>query len=236
MPQDSRPVIRAVIFDMDGLLVDSEPFWRRVERDVFATYGADISGLLGHGHTMGLRVDEAVAYLSGAVGLDPALGPEIAQTVVAGVVEAIASEGVLLPGAREVLEGCAASGLRVALASGSTPPVIDAVLDKFALRDAFSGVFSAIDDTFGKPNPAIFLRAADHLGTDPQACGVLEDSLNGCIAGKAARMVVVAVPHPDDAGDPRFSIADAKCGSLLEVLDDPVASLLGLAVNVPTSA
>jgi HAD superfamily hydrolase (TIGR01509 family) len=228
MQAHHRPAVRAVIFDMDGLLVDSEPFWRRVEQDVFADLGADISGFIGHGHTMGLRVDEAITYLCEAVGLvDHDVG-SIADTVVAGMIDAIKNEAELLPGVVEVLAACEGSGLSCALASGSTPPVIDAVLDRFELRRYFSGgVFSAIDDAYGKPNPAIFLRAALGLCVDPTSCAVFEDSLNGCIAAKAARMVTIAIPHADDAGDPRFSIADAVCASLADALVEPVAGLLG---------
>src|SRR6185312_4533010 len=89
MPPQHRQSIAAVIFDMDGLLVDSEPFWRRVQRDVFADIGADISPFVGHGHTMGLRVDEAVTYLARAVGVEEDVIDTIAATVVSGMVDAI---------------------------------------------------------------------------------------------------------------------------------------------------
>jgi sugar-phosphatase len=230
MPPHHRPSVEAVIFDMDGLLVDSEPFWRRVERDVFAELGKDISHHLGHGHTMGLRVDEAIAYLCDAVGLVGHDVEAIASAVVDGMVDAIWNEAQLLPGVVEVLDACVEAGLPVALASGSTPPVIAAVLDRFGLRRYFERhIYSAVDDAYGKPNPAIFLRAAEGLGAAPTACAVFEDSLNGCIAAKAARMVTIAIPHSDDAGDPRFSIADAVCASLSDALVDPVAGLLGIA-------
>jgi HAD superfamily hydrolase (TIGR01509 family) len=229
MPEPHRPEIRAVIFDMDGLVVDSEPFWRRVEAAVFAGLGVDISPFLGHGHTMGLRVDEAIAYLCRAVGLVDHDEHSISEAVVAEMVDAITREAELLPGVVASLDACERAGLVRALASGSTPPVIDAVLDRFDLRGKFDGgIYSAIDDPYGKPNPAIFLRVAATLELDPTACAVLEDSLNGCIAARAARMTVIAVPHPDDAADPRFSIADAVCGSLEEVAVPPVSTILGL--------
>ena len=224
-----RPLVRAVIFDMDGLLVDSEPFWRRVEAAAFDELGADIRSFLGHGHTMGLRVDEAVAFLCRAVGLDAIDEGELCDAVVAGVVAAIEAEAVLMPGAEAALDACSRAGLRLALASGSTTPVIDAVLDRFALRQRFSAVLSAEDETFGKPHPSIFLRAATALEVEPAACVVIEDSLNGCIAAKAARMGVIAVPAAVDAADPRYAIADVRLGSLTELLTGESADLLGLS-------
>lgn len=226
-----RPSPRAVIFDMDGLIVDSEPFWRRVEASVFDEMGVDIRRFLGHGQTMGLRVDEAITFLCRAAGL-VVDEDDVCRRVVRGVVGAIESEAELLPGAEEALEACAGAGLGVALATGSTSPVIDAVLDRFALRHRFSAVLSAEDDPFGKPHPAIFLRAAAMLGVEAVACVVVEDSLNGCIAGKAARMGVIAVPAAEDADDPRYAIADLRLESLSSLLDGEAAVFLGLGVGV----
>jgi sugar-phosphatase len=221
--------VEAVIFDMDGLLVDSEPFWRRVEADAFDALGADVRLLLGHGGTMGLRVDEAIAYLIGAVGLRDIDHPALCAEVVAGVVAAIENEAELFPGVDAALDACEGAGFRLALASGSTPPVIDAVLDRFGLRPRFAAVLSAIDDVYGKPHPSIFLRAAGELGVDPVTCVVIEDSLNGCIAAKSARMGAIAIPAPADAGDPRYAIADVRLRSLVELVEGEAADFLGLA-------
>lgn len=207
----------AVIFDMDGLIVDSEPHWRSVEHGYFSELGVDIAPYLGHGQTMGLRVDEAVAFLARSTGLADVDERALADRIVAGMVRAITDNAELLPGVTDALDLFEERGMAVALASGSTPPVIDAVLDRFGLRDRFSVVTSAIDDALGKPHPAIFLRTAGALGVEPTRTMVLEDSLNGVIAAKAARMSVVAIPHPDDASDARYSLADLQLTSLLEL-------------------
>ncbi|HVB05376.1 MAG TPA: hexitol phosphatase HxpB [Acidimicrobiales bacterium] len=227
MPPPPAP-LGAAIFDMDGLLVDSEPYWRRVEAEVFSALGADIRPYLGHGYTMGMRVDEAVAFLAAFAGLGEVDLVAVEADVVAGVVQAIGHEAELLPGVEVALGLFEEAGLPRALASGSTPPVIDAVLDRFDLRRRFDGVFTAADDAYGKPHPAIFLRAAAALGVPAEGCVVLEDSLNGCIAAKAARMRVIAVPHPDDAADPRYSIADLNLTSLEELALPAVRARLGL--------
>ncbi len=219
----------AVIFDMDGLLVDSEPFWRRVEIGVFDAIGVDIRPLIGRGLTMGMRVDEVVAFFRSRLGFAGPADAELADRIVSGMVDAMNREAQLMPGALDALALCEQNGLKVALASGSTPPVIDAVLARFGLRERFAAVCSAAHVDLGKPHPAIFLRAAAKLGTDPSRCVVLEDSLNGCIAAKAARMGVIAVPDARHAGDPRFAIADLVLASLTELAGDLAGELLGLA-------
>jgi sugar-phosphatase len=220
---------------MDGLIVDSEPFWRRAHTEVYGRLGVDARPFLGHGHTMGLRVDEAIRYISRAVGLPEHHLAAIEGSVVSAMVDAITNEAELLPGVVEALDSCENAGLVRALASGSTPPVIDAVLDRFGLRAHFDGgIYSAIDDPLGKPHPGIFLRAAASMGIDATACCVIEDSLNGCIAACAARMAVIAVPHPDDVGDPRFAIADVICASLEQFAEPPASVLLDLDRRVAT--
>jgi len=222
------PAARAAIFDMDGLLVDTEPYWRSVEVDVFAQLGVDITPLLGRGLTMGMRVDEVVAFFRARLGWDGPSDDEVAERIVAGIVTAIRDRAELLPGAIESVDLLAGYGLRVALASGSTPPVIDAVLERFGLAGRFSVVSSAVDDRLGKPHPAIFLRTAAALGVDAIECVVLEDSLNGCVAAKAARMRVVAVPDRRFADDGRFAIADVRLSSLEQLGESEVIALLGL--------
>jgi sugar-phosphatase len=223
------PPALGAIFDMDGLLVDSEPYWRSVEVDVFAEIGVDITPLLGSGLTMGMRVDEVVAFFRSRLDWHGTADAVIVERIVERIVAAIWESAELMPGAAEAIDLFRGSGIALALASGSVPPVIDAVLDRFALRDRFVVVSSAVDDVLGKPHPAIFLRTAAALGLDALECVVLEDSINGCIAAKAARMRVIAVPDPRFSGDGRFAIADVRLSSLLELGDERVLDVLGRA-------
>jgi len=220
---------------MDGLLVDSEPFWRRVETDVFDALGVDIRPLIAGGATMGMRVDEVVGYFRELLDWGEPGDPELVRRIADGVVAAVWSEGALMPGALDALDYMAERGLTLALASGSTHPVIEAVLDRFDLRPRFAAVCSADDDTLGKPHPALFLRTAATIGAGALECVVLEDAVNGCIAAKAARMRVVAVPDPEHFADARFAIADAKLASLLELEDGRVERLLGLRLRPEAS-
>ncbi len=227
-PVTHYPPARAAIFDMDGLLVDSEPFWRSVEVDVFAALGVDITPLISQGLTMGMRVDEVVAFFRSRLPWEGPDDAEVIERIVDGIVSAIWEEATLLPGAVAAIDFFAGLGYATALASGSTPPVIDAVLQRFDLVERFPVVCSAIDDRLGKPHPAIFLRTAEALGVDPLECVVLEDSLNGCIAAKAARMRVIAVPSPAYQDDQRFAIADVRLPSLVDVGSPVVAEALGV--------
>lgn len=225
---------QAAIFDMDGLLVDSEPFWRTVTVEVMDSLGSDVRPLLDRGATKGMRVDESVALFRALVPWDEAVGEslvgddEIMARIVDGVVSAIKRGVALMPGAVEALDWLEEKGLRLALATGSVPPVVTAVLDAVGLHDRFEVIRSAVEVPLGKPHPAIFLETAAALGVEAGSCVVLEDSVNGCIAGKAARMRVVAVPAAEDRGDRRFCIADLVLDSLEEFPGEATAALLGI--------
>ncbi|MGA8296971.1 MAG: hexitol phosphatase HxpB [Acidimicrobiales bacterium] len=215
-----------MIFDMDGLLVDTEPIWNRVQAEVLDTVGVDIRPLLGAGLITGMRADEAVALFRQRLGFDGSTDEKLADLVVQGVITAIPEEAKLFPGAAEALEYCEERGLALALASGSVDPVIEAVLDRFDLRRHFSVVVSAERVALGKPHPAVLLLTAEELGVDAGRCVVVEDAVNGCVAAKAARMAVVAVPEPGTEADPRWAMADVVLDSLRDFHSGAVDALL----------
>lgn len=208
------PSPRAILFDMDGLLIDSEPLWRRAEVEVFGRVGLvlDESDCF---QTTGLRIDEVAEFWFQR---SPWRGPspgEVARQIVARVIELVRAEGAPKEGVAEALSFAAGRGVPVALVSSSPYALINATLDRLQLRASFSLVYSAEDEPFGKPHPGVYLSAASRLGVPPRACLALEDSLNGLIAAKAARMLCLAVPEPEHRHDPRFSLADHVIPSLL---------------------
>ncbi len=213
---------------MDGLLVDTEQIWGRAQTVVFDEIGVDVRPLLGSGLVTGMRADEAVGLFRERLGFAGPSDHELAARVIGRVIAAIPDEAHLLPGALESLEFCERNGLAVALASGSVEPVIDAVLARLRLRDRFNAVVSASAVEIGKPHPAVLLLTAARLGVEPAGCVVVEDALNGCIAAKAARMRVVAVPEPGTECDPRWVLADVIIDSLGEFAGPKVSALLGL--------
>jgi sugar-phosphatase len=209
---------------MDGLLADTEPLWHEVEIAAYASVGLHMTpeDVM---QTMGLRVDEAVAYWFAR---DPWKGPsapELSTLIVERMVIEIATRTAPMPGAVDLLARIRERGWRLALASSSPYAIIEAVLRRCGLDDAFDVVHSAQDEEMGKPNPAIYLTAAAKLGVAPGACVAFEDSLNGLISAKAARMRCVVVPMPHAFADPRWSLADARVASLVDV-DDAVLDAL----------
>lgn len=217
-------MLEAAIFDMDGLLVDSEPLWRQAEKVVFPAVGIRLTDEMCM-QTMGTRVDEVVRHWYRT---SPWSGPsqeEVADQIVSGVVDLVRAEGTALPGVDQALTRCADQGLILALASSSSTRLIDAVVDRLGIRDRFSLLQSAEHEPYGKPHPGVFLTTATRLGVEPTACLVFEDSFAGLIAGKAARMKVVAVPAVEQYHQTCFDIADLKLPSLADFDEAALARL-----------
>jgi sugar-phosphatase len=224
--------MRAILFDMDGLLIDSEPLWRAAERACFAEVGIWLSDAQCH-ETTGLRIDEVVEHWFATHGVnrlrdhpgdrpEPASAPsaiEVATRIVDSMIDRISREGQALEGAAAAVARCRARDVPVALVSSSPLRLIEATLARLDLT--FDLVVSAEHETYGKPHPAAYLTAARELDVAPTACLVLEDSLNGVLAAKAARMRCIAVPTPASRSDPRFAIADHVIDSLAS-LDESI--------------
>ncbi len=207
--------LAAVLFDMDGVLIDSEPFWRQAEMEVFASVGLHLSEDDCR-QTTGLRIDEVVALRHGQHGWASPSCQEVSQAIVARVIQLVRTQGTALTGVRAALEAARASGLPMAIASSSSYALIDATLQALDLGHFFRLRHSAQDEPLGKPHPGVYLRAAEKLGVPACQCLAVEDSLNGLVAAKAARMHAVVVPDHCQPRDPRFCLADAQLETLLE--------------------
>jgi HAD superfamily hydrolase (TIGR01509 family) len=183
--------LQAVLFDMDGLLVDTEPLWFEVETEVMARLGgtwteADQQELLGS------SLDNSVRYFLARAAV-PATPAQIADWMIGGIVDRVRERGVtVMPGAARLVAEVAASGLPYALVTSSQRRFVDAVLSRAGLR--FPVVVTGNDVTRGKPDPEPYLLAASRLGVPPGRCLVLEDSITGVTAAESAGCFVIAVP------------------------------------------
>jgi HAD superfamily hydrolase (TIGR01509 family) len=215
---------RAAIFDLDGLLVDTEAIWRSVHLEVFGELGLDLTRWPAI-VTTGMRVDEVVALRRSYGDWGTPSDSEVAATITQRVAGRVAQGVDACPGAIDALDWCHQRGLPTAVATGSTWPVVDAVLEALDIGERLDAVVSAQDEEHGKPHPAVYLTAAAKLAVPPAACLAFEDAVNGVIAAKAARMRTVMVPAGSSIGDPRVVLADVHLTTLLEIDDGRVAAL-----------
>jgi sugar-phosphatase len=209
----SRQIV-AAIFDMDGLLIDSEPLWDRAELGVLAEIGVDISRRSELPDTLGLRIDMVVELWFAH---QPWSGPsraEVTDLIINRAISLVEAERPLLPGVREAIALCKARGLKVGVASASPLHMLEKVLTMFDLRDQFDALASAEKLPYSKPHPQVYLDCAEKLGVSPLNCVALEDSVNGMIASKAARMRSIVVPEHANFADPRYALAEVKLSSL----------------------
>ena len=212
---------------MDGVIIDSEPFWQEVEKQVFSKIGFDVTFFVEGGQTKGMRLDEVIRTWQAILGFDKGLSETIYSEIIQGIIDRIDKDGVWIPYAQEAIDFFTERGIALALASGSNYEIIDVVMEKFNLRDRFSVIYSAEDEIYGKPHPGIFITTATLVGVLPMNVVVIEDSLNGVVAAKAASMRVIAVPPENEQNDVRFSLADCKLNSLAEI--SQAIPMMGLA-------
>lgn len=218
-------MIKAVIYDMDGLLIDSEPLWEEIEYKIFRDMlGVPITKE-NHTLTRGMRVNEIVAFWHNFHPWHSHSLQEIETLVVEEVVRAVNEKGQALPGVAENITLFKRLKIPVAIASSSYMSIIDAVMDKLNLRPHINVIHSAEHEKYGKPHPAVFLTAAEKLGVKPENCLVFEDAPNGVLAAKAAKMRCVAVPNEDVRRDKRFIIADLVLNSLSEFTEEMLNTL-----------
>lgn len=208
--------LNAAIFDLDGLLVDSEPLWRKAEREVFAEIGLMLSDDDCRS-TMGMRCDAVVAlWFQRCPWLDRS-PDEVQNRIEARVLALMRSEGQAMPGVAHVLDLVEDLGCRLAVASSSNQKLIDGALERLGVFDRFEARCTAFDEEHGKPHPAVFLAAARQLGVHPSVCVAFEDSPPGVESARRAGMQVVAVPDIEHRGHSGFHQADVVLESLADL-------------------
>jgi HAD superfamily hydrolase (TIGR01509 family) len=216
-------VIEAVVFDMDGVLIDSEPVWERVRRGLVASRGghwpADAQNRL-----MGMSTAEWAAYIAAdfGVGLTPA---QVAEQVITAMAASYVEHLPLLPGATDAVRALAARW-PLGVASSSPRSLIETVLAAADLTAAFAATVSSEEVPHGKPAPDVYLAAAARLSVSPASCAAVEDSSNGLRSAAAAGFTVIAIPRPEYPPAPdALAAARLVLPSLTALTADAVAAL-----------
>lgn len=202
---------------MDGLLLDSEPYWKESEIEVFTSLGVPLTGEMCD-TTVGKRIEEVVSHWHKLYPWDTnkkdSSFEKVSENVIAKVVKLINKKGNPLEGVDYIIKFFKDRKIKTAIASSSAMIIIDAALQKFKIKKEFDAIHSAEKEQFGKPHPAVYLNTAKQLGTLPKNCLAFEDSFNGLLSAKDAGMKTVAVPEKRFFNEERFSLANIKLSSL----------------------
>jgi HAD superfamily hydrolase (TIGR01509 family) len=217
-------MVDTVIFDMDGLLINSEPLWGEAMEEVFAAIGVTMTPELAL-RTTGLRTNEVVDYWQRYFGWEGYSNETVTNDILDSVIHKIVASATLQPGAEAVLEAFRSRGIRMGLASSSPVRVIETALNHFRLTPYFAAVHSAEHEVYGKPHPAVYISCAEKLGATPIHCLAFEDSINGMVAAKAARMKAVVVPEAHNRTNPKYALADLNLHSLEDFGEEHWAEL-----------
>ncbi len=200
---------------MDGLLVDSEPFWRKAEIKAFSEVGISLTENDCR-ETMGYRLNEVVELWHNRHPWKGTSRADVESRILSLVSQYILAEAEPLPGVHHAIDFCRNAGLKTAIASSSPMMLIERVVEKFQLQDHFNLLHSAQFEKFGKPHPDVFINTAIKLGVKPEACMVIEDSFHGMVAGLAAKMKTVVVPAADDYNHKKWGAASLVAKRLSE--------------------
>lgn len=225
--------ITTAIFDMDGLLTDSESRWRTAEREAVSSLGLPLTDA-DFEKTMGVRMRDVAALWYTWHPWDGPTTDAVADRVIARVIE-LGRCAKPLPGVVETIEYLRAKGIRLALCSSSDMALITATLEALDLVGVFEVVHSAEADEFGKPHPQPYLATAAQLNVLPSECMVFEDSVTGCLSAKTAGMRVIAVPDLASRGSGKFGFVDLLLDSLVQFGDEAWDAVAAKASTPNTS-
>ncbi len=198
---------------MDGLLVDSEPLWEQATDEVFKQYGVSLSNEQ-YLTTTGLRTREFVQWWFRHFNIGDEELARAEKNIIDIVIDKVEHEGKMMPGVHYIVNFFHEKHFKIGLASSSPQRLIDVAVKLTGIGPYISATASAEHLPYGKPHPQVYLNCAEQLQSNPYECICFEDSFNGMIAAKAAKMKCVIVPHHSQQKDERFGAADLKLSSL----------------------
>lgn len=217
-------MLEAVIFDMDGVIIDSEPFWRQADIITYAKAGISLTDDMCR-QTTGLGTIESISYWYHRYPWDNISFDEIKESLFSNVISLVKEHGIINAGVTDLLTFFEKKGLKIGLASSSPPELLDLVVTKFGIKNRFQVIHSSDQESHGKPHPAVYLGAAAKLEVTPSRCLAFEDSFNGLLSAKSAQMKAVAVLEEHNFQSTRFDFADLKIRSLTEFTETQYVEL-----------
>ncbi|ESP93132.1 hexitol phosphatase HxpB [Pseudoalteromonas luteoviolacea] len=215
-------MIDAVIFDMDGTLIDSEPMWQEAEKQVFGSLGVDVRDELAARTASMTTIQAAEFWYQHAPWEGPSTS-QVADQVVLRVAELIVLQGEALAGVHHALSLLQEKQLKIGLATNAPVALIPVVFDKLDIGHYFTTYCSSDNEVAGKPSPDVYLTAAKQMGVLPERCLAVEDSVTGMKAAQAANMRTLVVPQKSQFNNVKFDKADMKLESLLALTESHLA-------------
>ena len=209
-------MIKAVIFDMDGTLIDSQPIWYQVSTDFFQKNGFPVT-MDDMIKLTGSPVAKLVDYVLQVYGQKDKARAQLVTELMDYAVSEILAAKPLLPNVKDVLAQLKQQGIKIAVASASPRNMLQGIVDSCGIAEYFDYLVSAEELDYNKPHPAVYLHAAQQLGVSVAECFAVEDSVLGMISGKAASMKTVVIPAQAELDDPRWALADFKLTNIAEL-------------------
>ncbi len=198
---------------MDGLLIDSEPLWKEAADKLFLGYGMQLTAQQ-YALTTGLRTKEFLGFWFNHYKIPAEKIVEAEKKIVDSVIDLVTQKGKPMPGVPYIFNFFLERNFKIGLATSSAPGLINVVIDLLHIRKYLQAISSADDLAYGKPHPEVYLRCTEKLAVLPAQCVCFEDSFNGMIAVKAAKMKCVIVPALPDAENPVWEAADLRISTL----------------------
>jgi HAD superfamily hydrolase (TIGR01509 family) len=217
-------MLNSVIFDMDGLLIDSEPYWQKAGIGVLGDLGAVIT-VEQYYMSTGLRTREWLEFWLNNFNISVEGAEQAVRKIEDKAIELIHESAIAFPGTMDVLNFFRKKGFKIGLATSSPLRLVDVVIKKLGIESYFDAFSSAEYLPLGKPHPQVYINCAVELNVSPLQCVCFEDSFNGFIAAKAARMKCVVVPEESLLNQPRWLAADLKLASLADFNEERLMQL-----------
>ncbi len=209
---------KALVFDMDGVIIDSEPLWRRAMIYSFKNTGIPFTEE-DCIKTTGMRLIEVILFWQ-KIYPDKIINPQnLYNQIITNLIELIKEKGEAKSGFYELVNFLKENNMKIGLATSSDYLLTQVVLDKLQIKDEFDAVVSAEKLPYGKPHPEVYIQCAKKLDVAPATSIAIEDSVNGIISAKAAQMFVIGVPEGTQKNNVKFTIADILLDDLHQVAD-----------------